>query len=150
MGGAAACGTAGQHARVFGGCGEIAHFAHRNAPFVWPAVCRPVPYRPARSLPHTTLHPHPTHTTRHAHTTHTHTFPHPLLLLLLPPSRPQVCHLLRQALDMRHRWLFRQQYSPEQLAHLPEAVTVTQVYGDPFSWQEQVRGRGAARAQSRH
>ncbi|EFN59016.1 hypothetical protein CHLNCDRAFT_137692 [Chlorella variabilis] len=49
----------------------------------------------------------------------------------------EVCHLLRQALDMRHRWLFRQQYSPEQLAHLPEAVTVTQVYGDPFSWQEQ-------------
>lgn len=51
----------------------------------------------------------------------------------------QVCYLLRQALDMRARWLFRQQFSPEQLAHLPEAVTFSQVYGDPYDWQPQVR-----------
>ncbi|KAL4859603.1 AMP deaminase [Chlorella vulgaris] len=49
----------------------------------------------------------------------------------------EVCYLLRQALDMRARWLFRQQFSPEQLAHLPEAVTFSQVYGDPYDWQPQ-------------
>ena len=41
---------------------------------------------------------------------------------------------------MRARWLFRPQYSPEQLAHLPEEATVTRVLGDPFHWQPQVCG----------
>lgn len=49
----------------------------------------------------------------------------------------QVCYLLRQCLDMRSRWLFRPALSPEQLADLPEAVTVTDVQGDPFAWQPQ-------------
>lgn len=64
-----------------------------------------------------------------------------LFTSLFPPlSAPplQVCHLLRQALDLRRRWLFRPQHSPEQLAHMPEAVTVSQVHGEPFSWSPQV------------
>ncbi|KAL4437014.1 hypothetical protein ABPG75_004153 [Micractinium tetrahymenae] len=49
----------------------------------------------------------------------------------------EVCYLLRQCLDMRSRWLFRPALSPQQLADLPEAVTVTDVQGDPFVWQPQ-------------
>jgi hypothetical protein len=67
----------------------------------------------------------------------------PCHLPLPPPlfsAASQVCYLLQQSLDMRARWLFRPQYSPEQLAHLPEEATVTRVLGDPFHWQPQVRG----------
>lgn len=55
-----------------------------------------------------------------------------------PPRLWQVCYLLRQSLDMRSKWLFRPEHSPEQLSHLPEAVTVSEVLGDPFVWQPQV------------
>ncbi|KAL4432444.1 hypothetical protein ABPG77_001743 [Micractinium sp. CCAP 211/92] len=49
----------------------------------------------------------------------------------------EVCYLLRQCLDMRGRWLFRPALSPEQLADMPEAVTVTDAKGEPFVWQPQ-------------
>ncbi len=42
---------------------------------------------------------------------------------------------------MRGRWLFRPALSPEQLADMPEAVTVTDAKGEPFVWQPQVWSR---------
>lgn len=65
-------------------------------------------------------------------------------LPLPPPVLPalQVCYMLRQSLDMRAKWLFRPQHSPEQLSHLPEAVRLSDLLGgDPFDWQTQVRRR---------
>lgn len=62
------------------------------------------------------------------------------------PPPPQVCYLLRQSLDMRAKWLFRPQHSPEQLAHLPEAVTISDLGGgDPFDWRPQVPWGGELR-----
>ena len=37
------------------------------------------------------------------------------------------------------------QHSPEQLAHLPEAVTISDVRGEPFAWQPQASGQAALR-----
>lgn len=45
-------------------------------------------------------------------------------------SAPGIC---------RERWLWQEQYSPEQMAHHPEAATTSQVIGDPFKWTPVVR-----------
>eukprot|EP00887_Chlorella_sp_A99_P005265 scaffold1.g5265.t1 len=48
----------------------------------------------------------------------------------------EVCALLRQAVDLRNKWLFRPLRSPADLAHLPEAATPSEVLGGhPFDWQ---------------
>ncbi|GAB4817976.1 hypothetical protein N2152v2_005022 [Parachlorella kessleri] len=47
----------------------------------------------------------------------------------------EVCYLLKQAMDLRSKWLFRPLLSPEQQAHLPEATTFSQLIGDPFAYR---------------
>ena len=57
---------------------------------------------------------------------------------VLPRPGLQVCWFLQQLLGKRERWLFKPALTPEQQAHLPEAVTLGECLGDPLAWKEQV------------